>query len=271
MSEKTDKEIFQEIRNANPDRTLERHIAKALLEQHIPAFRRLGIDVQDGAVTLRGRVNTFFEKQVARHTCLKVPGVSKVRDGLRVGAPSAAEIAAETAELDRGRGRPFWKSPQVIGIAVANVLFVVAMFWFRSDGGDDFPPTFPVQGKVVIEGEIASGAQIVFHRVHNSKATTEEDQPRAMPSGVADKDGNFELTSFHPKDGAPAGEYVVTLQWQKWVLKDDDVIPGPNMVPPAYAKPQLSPLRVKVVEGENKLPTFQISRNSSQGGPTRPM
>lgn len=269
MPHHTEKETFHELRNSHPDRALERQIAKSLIEQDIPAFRRVGIDVQDGVVTIRGRVNTFFEKQVARHTCLRTPGIRKVRDGLRVGPPSAAEIAAEKAE--RVVARPLWKSPTVIGIAVANILCVIGIGWLQS-GGEEFPPTFPVRGKVVIEGEIASGAFVVFHPVHDNKkeaAAADDSQPRATPSGVADKDGNFELTSFRPKDGAPPGEYVVTLQWQKMVLKDDDVSAGPNLAPPVYGKPQLSPLRVKVVEGENKLPAFQISRNPSQGGPPR--
>jgi hypothetical protein len=278
MSHEAEKETFHELRNANPDRVLERHVAKALLEQHIPAFRRVGVDAKDGVVTLRGRVNNFFEKQVARHTCLKVPGVRKVRDGIRVGPPTAAEIAAERAELNIRR--PFWKSPALIGVAVANVLCLIAIssFWTKAD---EFPPTFPVRGKVVIEGEMASGAFVVFHPVAvvktekgdvDKKSTPDEVAPqRAMPSGVADKDGNFELTSFRPKDGAPAGDYIVTLQWQKMVVKNEDVIAGPNLVPPAYGKAQLSPLRVKVVEGENKLPTFRISRNPSQGGSPRQM
>lgn len=271
MSHETAKETFHELRNSNLDRALERQIARSLIEQQIPAFRRVGIEVQDGVATIRGRVNNFFEKQVARHTCLRTPGIRKVRDGLRVGPPSAAEIAAEKAE--EVVVRPLWKSPSVIGVAVANILCVVAIGWFQS-GGEKFPPTFPVRGKVVIEGEIASGAFVVFHPVHDNKkeaapASADEAQPHAMPSGVADNNGNFELTSFRPKDGAPAGEYVVTLQWQKMILKDDDVSAGPNLVPPVYGKPQLSPLRVKVVEGENKLPVFQISRHSSQGGPPR--
>jgi osmotically-inducible protein OsmY len=40
--------------------------------------------VCDGVVTLRGNVPTFHMRQLLVHRCQKVPGVTAVRDELRV-------------------------------------------------------------------------------------------------------------------------------------------------------------------------------------------
>jgi osmotically-inducible protein OsmY len=44
----------------------------------------LQVDVQEGTVTLRGRVASFYEKQVAIHSCQRVAGVHKLIDAVDV-------------------------------------------------------------------------------------------------------------------------------------------------------------------------------------------
>jgi osmotically-inducible protein OsmY len=46
--------------------------------------RRTAIEVRDGVVTLRGSVPTFHIRQLLVHCCQKVPGVTAVRDELKV-------------------------------------------------------------------------------------------------------------------------------------------------------------------------------------------
>src|SRR4051812_44871364 len=71
---------------------------------------------------------------------------------------------------------------------------------------------YPVRGQVFFEGRPASGALIVLHPVDDAS-------PAAIrPSGYVDDAGNVKLMSYTPSsrstgDGAPAGEYIVTIAW----------------------------------------------------------
>jgi hypothetical protein len=118
---------------------------------------------------------------------------------------------------------------------------------------DDRVPVFPVSGKVTFKGDVPNGAFVVFHpRTANAKAF--------KPSGQVKEDGTFQLTTYDGNDGAPAGEYDVTIQWNKLVQKGADVTAGPNVIPGAYAKPDTSPLKnIKIAEGPNTLGPFTIT------------
>jgi hypothetical protein len=48
--------------------------------------RRLRIDVQDGRVVLRGRANTYYQKQLWLHGALQVAGAGGVVDEIEVGS-----------------------------------------------------------------------------------------------------------------------------------------------------------------------------------------
>jgi osmotically-inducible protein OsmY len=64
---------------------LELRVRNFLESRNIPSLRRLGVSVLAGQVTLRGRVRTFYEKQLALHYCQSVAGVIKIMDAIEVG------------------------------------------------------------------------------------------------------------------------------------------------------------------------------------------
>jgi osmotically-inducible protein OsmY len=66
------------------DRDLERRVLGYLCEKHVPSFRRLTVEACDGVVTLRGRVSSFYEKQLAHHCCRRVAGVTRLVDAMEV-------------------------------------------------------------------------------------------------------------------------------------------------------------------------------------------
>jgi len=104
----------------------------------------------------------------------------------------------------------------------------------------------PVKGQVILAGKPAAGAVVVFH----PKAPGAFPPPRAQ----ADKDGNFLVTTFKTADGAPLGEYVITVELRSLVEKGGEYIAGPNQVPAQYSEPRTSKLVASVVEGENQVP-----------------
>lgn len=110
---------------------------------------------------------------------------------------------------------------------------------------------FPVSGKVQIEGDSPSGAVVVFHSV--SKTT-----PPA--SATVDSEGRFKLTTYETGDGAPAGEYSVTVSLRKLVTKDGDSITGPNVLPAKFASPTTTPFKVTVAAAPNELKPFVVTK-----------
>lgn len=117
-------------------------------------------------------------------------------------------------------------------------------------------PVFPVKGKVTFEGEPASGAFVVFHPKTPPKPGDTPSSPRA----TVQPDGTFVLTTATEGDGAPAGEYAVTVQWMKPVKQGKDLVQGPNVVPKSYTEASSTPLGATVCESDNALETFAITK-----------
>jgi hypothetical protein len=115
-------------------------------------------------------------------------------------------------------------------------------------------PVVPVQGKVLVRGQPAAGALVIFHPVGAPDANT----PR--PTAVAADDGTFILSTYDTGDGAPAGSYLVTVTWDERDEEADDGVPGVDRLRGRYADPSQSGLRVEVQSGTNELPPFDLDR-----------
>src|SRR5215475_11519546 len=71
----------------------------------------------------------------------------------------------------------------------------------------DRTSVYPARGQVLFEGEPTPHALVVLHPV------SAENKETPRPQGKVDADGAFTLSTYDAGDGAPAGEYVVTVQW----------------------------------------------------------
>ena len=120
--------------------------------------------------------------------------------------------------------------------------------------------TYPVQGQVLINGEPADGCTVRFVPVDPNL------QGEILPGGKTDEDGRFQLTTYESDDGAPAGEYDVTLLWAatKWPgrkaqMGADPVPPtGPDLLMGQFGSPQKSTLTATVSEEPNELAPFKL-------------
>lgn len=131
-------------------------------------------------------------------------------------------------------------------------------------GCDDRPsaagrrPVYPVEGRLLIEGVPAANAQVAFHPAGDADPTA----PR--PTGHTGPDGTFRLTTYTANDGAPAGEYVVTVVWP------NDAIPVDECASPVthdrlnghYADPAARRLVATVGTGANPI-TLRVAVGSS--------
>jgi hypothetical protein len=115
----------------------------------------------------------------------------------------------------------------------------------------------PVQGTVLYKGQPLEGAVLTFHPKGGGKSITAN-----LPVGRTGADGTFTLKTGD-KDGAPAGEYAVTLVCPEEVKLPKGKI---STAPPeskdrfqmAYANRDNPPLRAEIKAGVNQLEPFQL-------------
>ena len=77
----------------NADRDLERRVVNFLQGWQRPGLRNVEVKATAGTVTLRGTVNSFYEKQLSQQCCRRVAGVLKLIDAISVAATGHASAA----------------------------------------------------------------------------------------------------------------------------------------------------------------------------------
>ena len=119
-------------------------------------------------------------------------------------------------------------------------------------GGPSGPVCHPVRGQVRWNNQPLAEALVTFHPSLGGPATSK-------PFAHTDSQGNFSLTSLRAGDGAPAGEYAITVELRELrQVGEEAVRDGRNLLPARFASPQESGLRHVVVEGENIIPPLEI-------------
>jgi len=66
------------------DGDLKRRVSNFLATRQHARLLRLDVDVNDGIVTLQGRLASFYEKQLALSCCQRVAGVRQLVDEVEV-------------------------------------------------------------------------------------------------------------------------------------------------------------------------------------------
>jgi hypothetical protein len=102
----------------------------------------------------------------------------------------------------------------------------------------------------MINGQPPAGALVQFHA-----AGEKPDVRNSRPWGVVQDDGTYRLSTYEQGDGAPAGEYVLTITWP-WDVSKPSFEDRLNHV---YASPERSKWRLTVSEGDNELPLVEIA------------
>ena len=121
----------------------------------------------------------------------------------------------------------------------------------NTKSGPERVPTFPVSGTISFQGKPIPGAFVALH-----PKTTQENVP--SPRANVGADGSLKITTYDGGDGAPEGEYVVTVEWYKPIKNGADVISGPNVIPKKYASAQTSDITIKVAAQENTIPPIKL-------------
>ena len=119
-------------------------------------------------------------------------------------------------------------------------------------GGESGPVCHPVRGQVRWNGQPLAEALVVFHPPVGGPAISK-------PFAQTDSQGKFSLTTLQSGDGAPAGEYAITVELRELrQVGEEAVRDGRNLLPARFASPQESGLHHVVVVGENVVPPLEI-------------
>jgi hypothetical protein len=119
--------------------------------------------------------------------------------------------------------------------------------------GPQAPACAPVKGHVTYKGKPLAEAVVVLHHVGGDV------EGHQKPTATTDPNGDFTLTTFNQNDGAPPGDYEITVEQRALVTAGEEPVrSGPNVLPPKYAKPATSGLKYTVVDGENTIPPINL-------------
>jgi hypothetical protein len=111
--------------------------------------------------------------------------------------------------------------------------------------GPEILPVVPAGGKVLHQGKPLANASVSFQHVEGKVAA----------SGKTDAEGNFKLSTYGTDDGAPAGNYKVTVavsaiqEIEPGVLAPEPEGGFKSPIPAKYGNPDTSGLTVEVPAG----------------------
>ncbi len=134
------------------------------------------------------------------------------------------------------------------GKALAALWMGLAVNFTGCNDGEVRLPTHKVSGKVLKNGTGVANATVVFHANRTELGFM---KPRA----ITKTDGSFELTTYKANDGAPFGEYEVSIE--QWLTDRPDEGPR-NRLPTALGNPAKSGLKATVARTENHLKPFEL-------------
>ncbi|MCU0703771.1 MAG: hypothetical protein MUF18_07320 [Fimbriiglobus sp.] len=130
------------------------------------------------------------------------------------------------------------------------LLALVPLMLLGCEGGEKRTPTFEVRGKLTDGVKPLADVQVVFHPVNAGP-----DTPK--PRGKTNTSGEFKLTTYDANDGAPAGQYKVSVELWKTVNADSGPV---NQLPAKFADPEKSGLTATVNAGPTELQPFVLKK-----------
>lgn len=121
-----------------------------------------------------------------------------------------------------------------------------------SGGKEPWETTYPVSGVVTYNGKPVANADISFFPEDQSFPDV------VRPKAKSGEDGTFVISTFGGGDGAPAGNYKVTIVRHEIAVSKDTIVAKPNDLPNKYSKRDTTDLAVQVEASPNNLAPFEL-------------
>lgn len=110
--------------------------------------------------------------------------------------------------------------------------------------GSGSAKSYPVQGKVLVNGKPVGGAEVIFYP-HNPAQ-------QRVSVGNSGPDGSFQLMTLQAGDGAPEGNYDITVMWPDYTIpRDECVDPLHDRLKQRYAERGKAGLHAEIRPGNN--------------------
>lgn len=133
------------------------------------------------------------------------------------------------------------------------LITVIALITVTACSRSAGPICYRVAGRVTFKGQPVAEAMVVLHRVGGDV------EGHHKPMAYTGTDGTFQLTTIKHNDGAPPGDYAITVELRApKTMGEETVRTGPNLLPAQYAKSESSKLKCSVVAGDNQIPTIEL-------------
>lgn len=133
-------------------------------------------------------------------------------------------------------------------------LALVAVLLGGCGAKDDIPgrlPTYAVTGEVFVDGQPAADAFVYL----NPRG---DRPPQLRPYAQVDSQGKFAISTYLAGDGAPAGEYVITIEWLTY-QQFSNQWSGPDKLNGQYARAEDSTFKASVHESALHLPRIDLA------------
>ena len=132
-------------------------------------------------------------------------------------------------------------------------LFAILALALASCSREGRPPVYPVRGTVTFQKRPATKAVVVLRPVAPGGPKD------VLPRGEVGPDGSFQIGTFADGDGAPAGEYAVTVIWPEAKKDADgaDVVEG-DRLGGRFNDPARSKWKVQIKDGPNDLEPIRL-------------
>jgi hypothetical protein len=108
---------------------------------------------------------------------------------------------------------------------------------------------FPVKGQVLLNGKPVKGALVTFHPISSALPKN------ITPTGHTDENGDFAITTYEKEDGAPAGDYGVTITMKTNPSKRQTVH---EPLKGKYSDSAHPRFQAHINQQPNQLPTYQL-------------
>lgn len=129
------------------------------------------------------------------------------------------------------------------------------------------PKVTLVSGQVFVENKPAKGALVTLVPIQAPEEVARS-WKFGFPRATVGEDGKFQVSTYEFGDGAPPGEYRVTIIWPVMeivegpdgepVEGEKPLFPPQNRLNTKYSEPGQTPLNVKVEEKPVEIPKYEL-------------
>ncbi len=141
---------------------------------------------------------------------------------------------------------------RLLACTLAIAAAMLPMISGCSGGKAAWEKTHPVSGIITYKGKPIVDAELSFFPEDKTFPDT------VRPKAKSAEGGKFTVWTYAQGDGAPEGSYKVTVIHNEVAVSKDTIVAKPNDLPAKYSRLDATDIVVKIVAGQNEIPTIEL-------------